>query len=80
MLLLYVTNAQAMQLSQAVKMLALELGKRSGRNEFQGVWGELYRRYQINSYLKLPSVRFNEAMNFFRDWWQALTDLTDVPF
>ena len=76
----YITNSQAMQLSQAVKMIALELGKRSGGNEFQGVWGEIYRRYQISSYFKLPAVRFDEAMNFLRDWWQSLTDTTDVPF
>jgi len=76
----YITNSQAMQLSQAVKMLALELGKRTGGNEFQGVWGEIHRQYQISSYLKLPAVRFDEAIGFLREWWESLVDGQDVPF
>lgn len=76
----YIDNSQAMQLSQAVKMVALELGKQTGGNEFQGVWGELHRRYQISSYLKLPAVRFDEAIGFLREWWESLTDGGTVPF
>jgi len=76
----YITNSQAMQLSQAVKMVALELGKQTGGNEFQGVWGELHRRYQISSYLKLPAMRFDEAIGFLREWWESLTDEGEVPF
>ncbi|MCP5094319.1 MAG: hypothetical protein GY943_02070 [Chloroflexi bacterium] len=41
----HITPEQAMQISQAVKAVAHELGKRSKRNEYGGVYGELYRRY-----------------------------------
>lgn len=68
------SSDQAMHISQAVKTIALEMGKRSGRNEFQGVYGELYRRYEIPSYRELPATKFDEAMNFLRDWYASLVD------
>ena len=74
-----ITPDQAMQISQAVKLLALELGKRSSKNEFGGVYGEFYRRFGITSYKELPATRFNAAMAFFREWYQTLTDTTS-PF
>lgn len=76
----YVSNSQAMRVSQAVKALALELGKRSGRNEFGGVYGELYRRFEVPDYKKLPAARFDEVMQFMTSWYQSLTDGADVPF
>jgi hypothetical protein len=39
----YVTPDQAMQISQAVKTVAMKLSKATGRNEYGGVYGELYR-------------------------------------
>ena len=50
----YIDNRQAAQIAQAVKAVALEIGKRSGRNEFGGVYGELYRRFDIAEYRALP--------------------------
>ena len=76
----YVTNSQASKISQAVKAIALQLGKRSGRNEFGGVYGELYRRFKINSYEHLPAAQFAEGMDFLRQWYQSLVDNSDVPF
>lgn len=74
-----VDEAQASRISQAVKAIALELGKRSGRNEFGGVYGELYRRFDITSYKMLPADKFDEAMNFLTSWYQSLT-AGEVPF
>lgn len=74
-----VTPEQAMQISQAVKTVALELGKRSGRNEYGGVYGELYRRYSINSYKILPASSFKDALNWLNQWLQSLTENT-TPF
>lgn len=75
----YISNAQAAELSQAVKTIALELGKQSGKNEFAGVYGELYRRFKIPSYKVLPTVKFDEAMSFLRQWWESITT-NDMPF
>ncbi len=76
----YITNAQAVQIAQGVKQIALELGKRSGRNEFGGVYGELHRRFEIPSYKQLPAAQFSDAMTFMRGWWESLTDSADAPF
>ena len=75
----FITKSQAMHISQSVKLIATELGKVSGRNEFQGVYGELYRRFKIPSYRELPANRFDEAMLFFRDWYASLVG-DDLPF
>ena len=74
-----ISTSQQMGIVQAVKSLAHELGKRSGRNEYQGVYGELYRRFQVSSYKQLPAAKYDEAMNFLRDWYSSIVG-DDVPF
>ena len=68
-----VTDDQAGQVSQAVKAVAIALGKKSGRNEFGGVYGELYRKFGVTSYKMLPARRFDEAMKFLTDWYGEVT-------
>ena len=74
----YVTPDQASQISQAVKAVALAFGKKSGRNEFGAVYGELYRKFGITGYKMLPTRRFDEAMKFLTDWHEDLTGT--LPF
>lgn len=74
----FVTPDQAMQISQSVKAVSLELGKRSGRNEYGGVYSELYRRYGINSYKSLPREKFEDAMAWLNEWLQSL--ISAAPF
>lgn len=74
----HITPEQAMQISQGVKAIAHELGKRTKRNEYGGVYGELYRRFGINSYKSLPAKQFNAAMTWLNDWLQSIID--DTPF
>lgn len=76
----HILAAQASQISQAVKAVAFELGKRSGCNEFGGVYGELYRRFEIAGYRELPASRYDEAMSFLRQWYSSVTDDGSVPF
>ena len=75
-----VTPDQASQISQAVKAVALAQGKKSGRNEFGAVYGELYRREGVNSYKLIPARRFDQVMKWLSDWYQELTGLSDLPF
>lgn len=75
-----VTDEQAMQISQAVKAIAMVMEKQSGRNEFQGVYGELYRRFGITSYKLLPAEKFADAMDFLTERYVNLTGSEDVPF
>lgn len=74
----HVTPEQASQISQAVKAVAMKLGQKTNRNEYGGVYGELYRRYGITSYKQLPTGRFQEAMDWLTSWHDSLT--SDVPF
>jgi hypothetical protein len=67
-----VTNDQASQISQAVKAVAMKLGEKTGKNEYGGVYGELYRKFGITSYKLLPASRFREAMDFLTGWHGAV--------
>lgn len=73
-----VTEEQATQISQAVKAVALKLGEKTKRNEYGGVYGELYRKFGITSYKLLPAGKFEAAMEFLNNWYQRL--LSDLPF
>ncbi|MCO5190983.1 MAG: ORF6C domain-containing protein [Anaerolineae bacterium] len=75
-----ITPDQAMQISQAVMAVAHELGRRSGRNEYGGVYSELYRRYSVNSYKALPANKFDAALSWLNQWLQMLTGEDDVAF
>lgn len=66
----HVTEAQAMQISQAVKAVALAIGKKTKRNEFGAVYGELYRKFSVSGYKQIPQRRFQEAMDFLNEWLQ----------
>ena len=69
----HVSPEQASQVSQAVKAVALELGRKSGRNEFGAIYGELYRKFGITGYKMLPARRFEEAIRFLTEWHESLT-------
>lgn len=73
-----VTEEQASQISQAVKAVALALGKQTKRNEFGACYGELYRKFQITSYKALPADKFEAALVFLTEWHQSLVG--DSPF
>jgi hypothetical protein len=78
-----VTPDQAMQISQAVKMIAMELGKRTKKNEYGAVYGQLYRQFAVTSYKQLPGSQFEQAMSWLTDWYKRITGATgpdEVPF
>ncbi len=72
------SQSQAMQVSQAVKAVAIAQGKETGRNEFGSVYGELYRKFEVTSYKLLPSAMFEEVMDWLTEWHATLTG--DAPF
>ncbi len=74
----HITPDQAMQISQAVKTVALKLSKSTGRNEYGGVYGELYRRYGITSYKELPAAKYEDAMSWLNEWRNSTEG--DLPF
>jgi len=74
----HVTPDQAMQISQAVKTVAMKLSKASGKNEYGGIYGELYRKFGITSYKQLPAAKFDEAMKWLNEWRDSIEG--DLPF
>jgi hypothetical protein len=74
----YISESQATQISQAVKSIAIALGKQSGRNEFGATWGEFYRKFGISKYRYLPIARFEEALAWLNEFYQELTG--ESPF
>lgn len=76
----HLTMDQASRIQSAVSAIAFQLGKHSGGNEFAGVWKEVYRRFDIPDYRSLPAARFDEAIDFLRQWWESITDESNVPF
>lgn len=73
-----ITPDQATAISQAVKTVARALGQQSGRNEYGGVYGELYRRYRIPTYRELPATKYDDAIGWLGEWLESLTG--DTPF
>lgn len=76
----YITPAQAAQISQAIKAIAMELTAKTGKNEYGGVYGELYRRFEIPGYRELPARRFREAMKWLTEMYQQVAGSKDIPF
>lgn len=79
----HVSPDQAMQISQAVKMVALEVAKKSKKNEYGAVYGQLYREFGITSYKQLPASQFDQAINWLTDWYRRVSGATppgEVPF
>ena len=76
----FVTLEQAQRISEAVKVVAFELGSQTGRNEYQGVYGEMHRRYAVPSYRELPAAKFDDCIAWLIQWYQSLSDSDQVPF
>jgi hypothetical protein len=74
----YISESQATQISQAVKSIAITLGKQTGRNEFGATWGEFYRKFGISKYRYLPVSKFEEALVWLNEFYQDLTG--ETPF
>ncbi len=74
----YISESQATQISQAVKSIAITLGKQTGRNEFGATWGEFYRKFGISKYRYLPISKFEGALVWLNEFYQDLTG--ESPF
>jgi hypothetical protein len=74
----YISESQATQISQAVKAIAIALGKQTGQNEFGATWGEFYRRFGVSKYRYLPISKFEEALAWLNEFYQSLTG--ESPF
>jgi hypothetical protein len=65
----YITDVQAAEVSSQVKALAeLLTDKEAGKNHYQGIFGELYRRYGVSSYKTIRVEQYEAVLSFLEDW------------
>jgi len=73
-----ISDSQAAEISALVKAIATEMAARDktadgkGRNPYQAVFGELYRRFRVSSYHNIPLRRFGEVMTWLREYQETL--------
>lgn len=73
-----ISDAQAAEISALVKAIATAMAERDtasgtkGRNPYQAVFGELYRRFRVSSYHNIPLRRFPEVMAWLREYQETL--------
>lgn len=64
-----ITDEQAAEISQRVKALASLLQEQApGKNYYQSIFGELYRRYNVSSYKLIRPGQYPEVIAFLDSW------------
>jgi antirepressor protein/ORF6C domain-containing protein len=75
-----IAKTQAAEISQRVKGLAEQLtGMEKQKNFYQGIFGELYRRFRVTSYTEIPQVQYAAVLAFLDDWRRAADSGSTVP-
>lgn len=75
----YVTDEMATEIMLAVKALAEELSQHNpGKNYYQAVYTEIYRRFHAPSYTQIHIDRYEAVMKFLEDW-QISIDKSSQP-
>jgi hypothetical protein len=71
-----VTAEQAAEIAAAVKALAELLTRQApatGKNHYQGIFQELYRRFQVSSYHNIRLEDYSAVLAFLADWHQHVS-------
>lgn len=67
-----ITDEQAAEISNKVKALAQFLTtKEPGRNFYQSIFGELYRRFAVSSYKNVRKDQYQDVLTFLDEWLEA---------
>jgi predicted nucleic acid-binding Zn-ribbon protein len=76
----YVTDTQATEVSNTVKALAeLLTSTQSGKNHYQGIFAEMYRRFGVSSYKMIRQEQYQAVLQFLQDWRQAVKTESGEP-
>jgi hypothetical protein len=73
-----ISESQAAEISALIKAIATEITARdraagkTGRNAYQAVFGELYRRFRVSSDHNIPLRRYSEVMAWLREYQETL--------
>ncbi|GAC1563285.1 MAG: hypothetical protein NVS2B7_37240 [Herpetosiphon sp.] len=64
-----ITDEQATEVSNRVKALAeLLTTTLAGKNHYQGIFAELYRRFGVSSYKMIPQRKYGSVLAFLEEW------------
>lgn len=68
----YITDEQAAEVSQRIKALAgLLQEQQPGKNYYQSIFGELYRRFNVSGYKLIRQSQYAEVLAFLEEWSQS---------
>jgi hypothetical protein len=74
-----IDDTQATEISNRVKALAeLLTGREGGKNQYQAIFAELYRRFGVSSYKLIPQLKYEAVLAFLDDW--RASAVTPQPF
>ncbi len=69
----YITDAQSAEVSNQVKALAeLLTGQDTSKNHYQGIFGEIYRRFGVSSYKTIRLEQYEAVLVFLAEWRKAV--------
>ncbi|HSH78961.1 MAG TPA: phage antirepressor N-terminal domain-containing protein [Herpetosiphonaceae bacterium] len=69
----YITDAQAAEIASLVKAIAQHLSERDkSKNHYQGVFGELYRRFHVSTYKHVRQAQHAEVLAFLDEWRSSI--------
>ena len=68
----FISEREAAEVSTQVKALAEFLtGKQAGKNHYQGIFAELYRRFGVSSYKLIRKGDYAAVLQFLEEWRKA---------
>jgi hypothetical protein len=72
-----ITDPMAAEVSQKVMALAALMTEHEpGKNHYQGIFGELHRRFGVTSYKFIPMGRYEEVLTFLDQWRKSVVGNT----
>lgn len=67
-----ISEAQSSVISSTVKALAEYLSaKEPGKNHYQGIFSELYRRFRVSDYHNIKQADYQAVLSFLDDWQRS---------
>lgn len=67
-----ITNEQATDISNQVKALGELLTRKDpSKNHYQSIFGEIYRRFRVNSYKLIRQDQYQAVLTFLDDWHKS---------
>jgi len=71
----YITDTQATEISNKVKGLGELLSRaQPGKNHYQGIFAELYRRFGVSSYKLIRQEQYAGVLAFLEEWYRSSGD------